>query len=236
MLVMKSWLEIRWRILMVLAFNVLEVSIPYNANGGFRAAPPDPGRAAGAMMLVVSFLWLFAASVLAGAGIRSQSPLQAKKGLHGSTYFTLSLPVSRFRLLAVRAGLGLLGVLSIVVISGVLFWNFFPLIRTNSMPSDFFKWVFTGSCWVSGVYALSVLLATTLDEIGQMFGTLIAILVLRLATLRFPLPSSFDIFNIVGGASPLVTHTLPWPIISVSLGLTLLLFLIAGKVVQTLEY
>ena len=30
------------------------------------------------------------------------------KGLHGSMYFTLSLPVSRFRLFATRAGLGML--------------------------------------------------------------------------------------------------------------------------------
>jgi len=61
------------------------------ATGGLTSAQ-DAGR----MMETMSFFSIFAAVYLAGAGVRTQSAFQRMQGLHGSTYFTLSLPVSRF--------------------------------------------------------------------------------------------------------------------------------------------
>ena len=58
------------------------------------------------VLTALSELGVNIAPLLAGAGIKTQAAFQTVKGLHGSTYFTLSLPVSRFRLLAIRAGIG----------------------------------------------------------------------------------------------------------------------------------
>ena len=51
-------------------------------------------------------LYIFTAIFLAGSGVNSQTTYGLTSGSHGSMLFTLSLPVSRRRLLFVRAGLG----------------------------------------------------------------------------------------------------------------------------------
>jgi hypothetical protein len=115
MLWMKAWLETRWRLLYALGLP-LAMIVLFATKG--LASKADAQR----MMVEISFFSVFAAVYLAGAGIRTQSAFQMTKGLHGSTYFTLSLPVSRFRLLAVRAGFGLMettGLNAIVIGSGL---------------------------------------------------------------------------------------------------------------------
>jgi hypothetical protein len=185
---------------------------------------------------VVALLWLISAVPLAGAGIRTQSPLQGTKGLHGSTQFTLSLPVSRFRLLSVRAGMGLAAVFGIILISSAAAWVLFPTIRANSTAADFVRWIFTVTCCVAGFHAVSILASTFLDEYWHVWATVIAIGLLKWVTVRFPPPPSLDVFRVMAEASPLLTHSLPWPAISVSLGFAGLVFLIAVKVAGTREY
>ena len=104
MLWMKAWLEIRWR----LVFSLGVVLAPF---GGlyFKGGGSSPDKAV-IVLTLIAFLCLFCTVFLAGSGIRTQSPIQGTKGLHGSTLFTLSLPVSRFRLLSVRISLSGTGV------------------------------------------------------------------------------------------------------------------------------
>src|SRR5580700_5790555 len=95
----KSWRETRFRLLFALAFV-----------GFFLVQLHTVGiKAPAGVKVAVGIAWIFVASIsimLAGAGIVTQPSFQATKGLHGSILFTLALPVSRLRLLAVRAGLG----------------------------------------------------------------------------------------------------------------------------------
>jgi len=63
-------------------------------------------EAARNLMVTISFFLIFTPVYLAGTGIKTQSGFQAMQGIHGSMYYTLSLPVSRFRLLGVRAAFG----------------------------------------------------------------------------------------------------------------------------------
>src|ERR1035438_1878093 len=105
MLWYKGWLETRFRLLFVLAMTVFLLILQHSTRG---ISPSAHSQAAVRTVLVLSngIMILLATSMLAGAGIATQPSFQATKGLHGSTLFTLSLPVSRFHLLAVRAGLG----------------------------------------------------------------------------------------------------------------------------------
>src|SRR5579884_1156984 len=103
MLWYKGWLETRYRFLfasLFLGFLMLSVH-------QLGSRPPNPGaKALGGIALLISSFFVVSFSMLAGAGINTQPSLQASKGLHGSTMFTLSLPVKRLHLLSIRAAIG----------------------------------------------------------------------------------------------------------------------------------
>jgi hypothetical protein len=95
----KGWMETRFRLLFTVGFTTLILVLQYSV----RTAAPTPGAKSPALGLVMfsnPTLVLMVCALLGGAGIVTQPSLQATKGLHGSTLFTLSLPVSRLRLLA----------------------------------------------------------------------------------------------------------------------------------------
>src|ERR1043165_5803785 len=108
MLWYKAWLETRWRILMPMGMILMMLVLPNKQ--GIGPPPPTAQRLQG-----FSIFWMIIPVFLAGAGIRTESAFRATKGLHGSMYFTLSLPVSRLRLLAVRTGVGLLETAAVIV-------------------------------------------------------------------------------------------------------------------------
>ena len=103
---MKGWLETRSRVIFALLWTASYVL--------FMAVPGrEAGKSSDKLAIVLSMLalaFVFVPVWLAGSGIRTQPPFgfSSTKGLHGSTLFTLSLPVSRARLLLVRSALGLL--------------------------------------------------------------------------------------------------------------------------------
>jgi len=90
MLWYKGWLETRFRLVFVLA--VVAFMLILQLYGGSKV------DAKAVIFMAGMSVWLMCV-FLAAAGIVTQQSLQAAKGLHGSTLFTLTLPVSRFRLL-----------------------------------------------------------------------------------------------------------------------------------------
>src|ERR1700733_5394066 len=160
MLWYKGWLETRYRILMVLGMSLLFMFLMAH---GVSSNPQPAAR----FTVPYLFYWVFVAVLLAGAGINTQSALQATQGLHGSMYFTLSLPVSRFRLLAIRAGLGMLETACVVAAVCCTTWAVFPGLRAHLTGLDAFEYIVTVSVCISEFYFLSVLLATFLDELWK---------------------------------------------------------------------
>jgi len=229
MLWIKAWLEIRWRLAFALALALSPL-------GGMYFKGMSSPEAVGRAVAFAAMLWVVTAVPLAGSGIKTQSPLQGTKGLHGSTQFTLALPVSRFRLLSVRAGVGLLAMCGVIMISGTVAWALFPVLRANSTLSDFWRWIVTVCCCAAGLHALSILASTVLDEYWQVWATMITVGVLKLLTIQFPPPSSVDVFRVLAEGSPLQTHSLPWPMIAVSLGSGAVAFLVAVRVADSCEY
>ena len=94
MLWYKSWLETRVRAAVALFFMGVFLFGEYRS---VLAAPRSLFDVEQSAWLVVPMICI----MLSGAGIVTQPAFQATKGLHGSTLFTLSLPVTRFRLLAI---------------------------------------------------------------------------------------------------------------------------------------
>src|SRR6266436_1804829 len=100
MLWKKGWYETRTRLLIVLAVVVVITVLTMGP-------PPPAGEGLGPAVAVTTMPAMLAALLLAGAGVKTQlGGLQRSRGLHGSMYYTLSLPVKRTRLFSVRVSLG----------------------------------------------------------------------------------------------------------------------------------
>ena len=225
MLWYKGWLETRFRLLIALGlFGPLFAGI----------ASLQPQVQVRAIAFSVTYGVVFISIMLSGAGIATTRSLQATKGLHGSTLFTLSLPVSRFRLLAVRATLGWLEMTGAIGAMCCGLWILFPVLRATVTPEEMLKYTITLVVCTSGLYSIAVLLATFLDNPGRTWGCM-----LGFGALWWPanhIPASVNIFRVMDEGSPLITHTMPSTEMAVSLGLAAILFFAALKVVQTREY
>ena len=88
MLWKKGWYETRTRLLIVLAVVVVITVLTMD--------PAPAGAGSGPLVGATTIPAMLAALLLAGAGVKTQlGGLQRSKGLHGSMYYTLSLPVTR---------------------------------------------------------------------------------------------------------------------------------------------
>lgn len=223
MLWTKAWLEMRWRLVFGVGLPLAVVLL--------MSAPQSRLGMAGTV-----FLLMFVAIYLASNGIRTQAAFRAARGLHGSTFFTLSLPVSRLRLLAIRAGMGLSATAAFVTIIVCTVWVKFPIMRGDSTPADLFKFVVAAIVCTACFHFVSVLFAAFLDEIWQFSGCGLVIFAAAWIVGKLSLPSSANVFAFWGKASPLVTHTFPWPAMAISVVASAILFFAALKVVQNREY
>jgi hypothetical protein len=236
MLWYKGWLETRIRILFMLFFAVFPIPLFTLVQPAANPAHPASLAQVAGMVGFFAFYYSLVPLMLAGSGIKTQAAFQPAKGLHGSMYFTLSLPVSRFRLFATRAGLGMLAAAGVLAIAPCAAWIIFPPLRAHVTAHDLIShWVTLSVCGTA-FYSAGVLLSTFLDDVWQyqisMFGSLFLWWLLS----RPFLPTSVNIYRAMGQSSPLFTHTLPWASMGVSLGVATVLLLTALRVVETREY
>jgi hypothetical protein len=235
MLWYKGWLETRFKLSILAVITLFLLALTYSI--GTKAPPPGAkGPVWGIALFSSPAAVIMMCTWLAGAGIATQPSFQAIKGLHGSTIFTLSLPVSRFRLLAVRAGFGWLGMAGAIAVLCLGLWLLFPALKVPVNAFEMFEYAATLAACASAVYFLSVLLATFLDDQWRMWGTMIAAGMLWWLPSHTPLPASVDIFRAMGEGSPLIAHTMPWTAMAFSLGLSAILFFAALRIAQAREY
>ncbi len=232
MLWMKAWYETRLRFLLLI-LGVLIVSAVASADSA-ATANLSAQKLEATTLIGVSVL---ASIMLAGAGIKTQpGGLRPSKGLHGSVYYTLSLPVTRRRLVGVRVSLGLALTSVIHVLACSAAWLARPSIRLNAAPLDLFKHDVAAFFCVVAVYALGVFFSTFLDDLYQTWASLLSLMTVIVVLNRFPLPPSLDGFLVLSKASPLITHTLPWIAMATLLALSAMLLLISIKIVEWREY
>ena len=229
MLWKKGWYETRIRLLFVLAVVVVIAVLTMS--------PPPAGAGSGPLVGATTIPAMAAALLLAGAGVKTQlGGLQRSKGLHGSMYYTLSLPVKRTRLFSVRVSLGLAETAGILVLTWSALWLVNPAIRLSATPSDMFKQGVATFFCVTAVYSLGVFFSAFLDEVYQHWATIFTVVGTIVILNRVPLAAWMQTFLVLSLASPLNTHTMPWNAMAVLLGLSGMLLLIALKIVRSLEY
>jgi hypothetical protein len=230
MLWFKGWLETQFKLLLSVC-----ILVGFLIFFGTMKPPAQAKPVAGLILftksqMVVLFTWL------AGAGIATQPSFQATKGLHGSTLFTLSLPVSRFRLLAVRAVLGFLEVSALIAGMCCGLWQVLPDLKSAVTSRGMMEYALTLILSASTFYFVSVLLATFLDDVWRMWGSMIVYGAIWGLSSWIALPAAVDIFRAIGDGSPLIAHAMPWPTMAFSLGLSTILFFAALKIVRAREY
>jgi hypothetical protein len=233
MLWMKGWYETRTKLLVLVGATALIAVVASSDSDPATASISAQGLDA-TTLVAASVL---AAIMLAGAGIKTQpAGFRPSKGLHGSMYYTLSLPVTRSRLLGVRATIGLaeMAVMHIIVCGTA--WLVQPAIRLNVSGWDMFKHGVAAFFCVGALYGLGVFFATFLDDFYQTLASMLSLWAFIVIINRVPLPPSFNCLLVLSQASPLITHTMPWTGMGALLALSSLLLLLSVWIVQQREY
>jgi hypothetical protein len=235
MLWYKAWLETRWRFVFLLGSVLMVWLAPlWLPPFGFRLPPGVfASRIWMAIHLASVLVYIFAAVFLAGSGVNSQTTYAATSGFHGSMLFTLSLPVSRRRLLLVRAGLGALqtGVL-VAIMAG------YTLLQRPGGASvmQAVEYIARAIACTMAVYALSVLLACVLDEMWQFYAATICCIAFYLLQSRFAVVSWLSPLRGMTLFSYPLTAPMPWAPIIASLALAVVFLCASMLVLQRKEY
>jgi hypothetical protein len=235
MLWLKGWLETRYRLLFI-AGGTTVISLMTFFHRSYGSAQGLSVHTMAFVSYTVPFLMMMICAMLGGAGVATQSALRASKGLHGSSLFTLSMPVSRLRLLAVRAGIGWMEVWAVTGVLCCEMWFLSPWLRSAATPAEMVGQAAALIACGSAIYYLSVLLATVLDDQWRTWGTMLIAGGLWWLCVRVPFLAPVNVFEGMGKGSPLVAHTMPWDAMAVSAGLSVVLFLAALKIVQRREF
>jgi hypothetical protein len=235
MLWYKAWLETRWRFVFMLGSILLLWLAPqFLPFFGFRLPPGVPAsRAWLGIHLGSILLYIVVANFLAGSGVNSQTTYAATSGFHGSMLFTLSLPVSRRRLLLVRAGLGafLTGVLVAVMAGYTLFQR-----PGGASAFDALEYIARAIACTMAVYALSVLLACVLDEMWQFYAATFCWIAFYLLQSRFAVLAWLSPLRGMSLISYPVTALMPWAPVVASLALAGVFLCISALVLQRKQY
>lgn len=234
MLWYKSWLETRGKLVLALFFAIFPIPwvLLTHQNAGAAHSTISALQSGG------TFLGLFYTVVtllLAGSGIKTQT-LRAQKGLHGSMFYTLSLPVPRWRLLATRATIGFIETAAILAIVPFGALILFPPLRSYATKTSLAEYWLTLCVCEMVFYSIGVLLSTFLDDLTQNWSGMLLVIVLWTVVSKVHPPMALDIFSAMGSNSPIFTHTVPWATMAVALVGSAILFSAAAIVVRAREY
>jgi ABC-2 type transport system permease protein len=209
MLWYKAWLETRWRfVAMMISTAAIVFLIPPLLN-------VNAQKVWVLIALEISLMNCAAALILAGSGINSQTSYSAVSGFHGSMFFTLSLPVSRRRLFAVRTGLGALETCAFVVMTTALV----PLFHPETSFDQLLRYGARAVICSLAVYAFSAFLACFLDEMWQFSGGILLLSGFFGFESRFPPLSSFSPLRGLSLFPSSLAAPTPWALLFTSVAL-----------------
>jgi hypothetical protein len=238
MLWKKGWMETRLRLLSALAvFVVFSIMFSVSMENMSRSPAPPAGRLA-VYTSAFSFFFVMQAIILAGAGIKTQTPFRTSKGLHSSIHFTLALPVSRARIVATRVTLGLLELFVVILVGTIGMWSAFGS-RFSELGfgiREFEAYGLTTFAVTGSCFFVTTLLSTFLDDVWQAWGSFIVIGVLGVLQGKVAIPDAINPFRALGAATPFVTHSIPWGVIGISIGSAAILLLTTLRIVQSRDY
>ncbi len=253
MLWYKAWLETRWRFLIALGLGVaLCVSIiltePMTEN--MQVTMPDLGGRLNqlvqeALKLMSNYpgyvwsqwfgknliqLWSFFAVIIGGGGVVTETR-------RGSALWTLSLPVTRRRLLGVRAATGALELLALALVPSLLIPLLSPLIGKSYPVSEILIYslvLFTGGLFF---YSVALLLSTIFGEqLKAIILGLCIVFIMGLIPLLDKSLAPYSVATVMSGQQYFLTGSLPLLGLLVYVALAAALYLVALRVLERHDF
>jgi hypothetical protein len=227
MLWMRAWFETRWRLALVAGYPLVIL--------GFIRVAPLTSAMANLALFYVFLICVLGAMNLGGAGIHTRSIFHTVRGFHESVAFTVTLPVSRLRLLLVRAAVGLMETAAALALVAGASWVLFPAQRPSWTAAHLLHYVPELFAFCAANYFVAVFFATFLEDLAKIYATFTALLVLWVAIIVLRVPRSVDMFRLMND-SLLTAHEFHWRRIVMSSTVSLVSILAAARIVQTREY
>ena len=253
MLWYKAWLETRWRfvagMLLLMCFGAVVVLTHPLLEQMKIEIPNLPGnlgeqlREAFALMTtyegyvwsqwfgknLLQFWTLFA--VLLGAGGL------ATEASRGTALWTLSLPVTRRRLLGVRAGVGAAELLALAVVPTLLVWALSPLVGQSYKIADALAYALMTFAGGMFFYGLALLLSTVFgDQLKPILIGMAVSIAMGLVTMFSRRLGEYSVYNVMSGQRYFAEGVPPWAGLLVCLALAASMFYVSLRVLERRDF
>ena len=253
MLWYKHWLETRWRFFIGLALlvgfsamMVLTEPLVSSAMESFQ----DPGGPIGEMLREQMEItktydgyvwqqwfgknlltgWILFAVLIGVGGVVTESS-------RGTALFTLSLPVTRRRMLAVRAATGAIELALLALVPSLLIPLFSLVIGERYSPAKIIIYVLMTIIGGAVFFALSILLSTIFsDQVKPIIIGIAVAFILTTVTMFFKKFAPYSILSIMSGDSYFRTGQLPWVGLAVSLAVAGAMFYLSLRLVERRDF
>ena len=253
MLWYKHWLETRWRFFIGLALlvgfsamMVLTEPLVGSALENFQ----DPGGRLGEFLREQVEIaktydgyvwqqwfgknlltgWILLAILIGVGGLVTESA-------RGTALFTLSLPVTRRRLLAVRAATGAVELALLALVPSLLIPLLSLVIGKSYSPAKVVVYVLMMVMGGAVFFAFSMLLSTIFsDQVKPIVIGAAAAFILTTVTLLFKEFAPYSILNIMSGYGYFRTGELPWLGLAVSLAVAAAMFYLSLRIVERRDF
>ena len=253
MLWYKAWLETRWRfaaaMLLSAAFAALIVLVQPTLEGlqidVSQIGEPFREMAREALALVATYegyvwsqwfsknlltVWTFFAVLVGVGGVVTESA-------RGAALWTLSLPVTRARLLGVRAAVGALELLALAVVPSLLIPALSPAVGRTYPVAQALAYALMAYAGGLVFYALSLLLSTVFADVlkpvviglGVAFGMSLGALFSRRV-------AEYSVYAVMSGEKYFREGAVPWAGLAVCLALAAAMFLLALRTLERRDF
>ncbi len=253
MLWYKAWLETRWRFVCALVLSAGLCVIVICAQPWVESLQLEARGMGGqfdelireAMALVSTYpgyvwsqwfaknllnIWTFFAVILGAGGVVAESA-------RGSALWTLSLPLSRRRLLGVRAAVGALELLALALVPSLLVPALSPLIG-KSYPlttAVAYALIMYGGGLV--LYTFTLLLSNIFgDQLKPIIIGLAVVFALGLLSLFSKTLADYGLYAVMSGQRLYFEGTPPWAGLAASLAAAAALYLLALRVLERRDF
>lgn len=236
MLWYKAWLETRFRFLTCLATLTIFCTVfVHHAQGLLRPEwSADFNRLLFVTQQFVVIIWVLAVVLLGMGGI-------VREQANGTSLLTLSLPVSRARLLGARIGMGFLEAVVLAVVPWVAVYVVSSTARMPILLSQVGFYVLLLLGGGTAYFAMAVLVSSVIE--GEYTAPAVAFGVVLLTAIVFDAwLRPFNLWRVVTGDFYLDRRTyllighFPWRSISASVSAAILMFLASVKVIQRRDF
>lgn len=253
MLWYKAWLETRWRFLIGMALGVCSCLLVVLTHPMLKSVQVDLSQVPEAFRKIAeeglalsstyrgyvwsqwfgkNFMnaWVFFAVLIGVGGVVTEAG-------RGSALWTLSLPVSRARLLGVRAAVGALELLALAVVPSLLVPALSPAVGQTYSPAEALAHALIAFAAGMVFYCFSLLLSTVFaDQLKPIVVGLAIAFGLSVASLFSQSLARYSVYRVMSGESYFRAGVPPWAGLAVCLALSAAMLFAALRVLERRDF